>query len=138
MNGAFKAISIGVKQLALRVKATVEGEIGFAPEDGSGRDREAFLERLEERLYTNAEVQLLVDDVLDDVTHRFRALTEGTIERGRDDWPVRWQFESIDRSTFIREVNRFTSNYAPSFGKLLTPVVEGIRVAGRFPSQLAP
>ena len=121
-----------VKQLALGVKKTVEGEIGFAPEDGSGRDREAFLELLEEHLYSDTEVQLLVDDVLDDVTDRFGALSAGAIERGRDDWPVRWQFESSDRSTFVREVNRFTSNYAPSFGKLLTPVVEGIRVAGQF------
>ena len=121
-----------VGRLALSVKATVEDEIGVSPEDESGRDREAFLELLEERLYTDPELQLLVDDILDDVTGRFDALDAGTVEKGHDDWPVRWQFESDDRRTFLHEVNRFTSNYAPSFGKLLTPMVEGIRVAGPF------
>ena len=121
-----------IRKQALSVRATVEDEIGISPEHETGRDREAFLERLEEHLYTNAELQLLVDDIFDDVTERFHALDAGTVEKGRDDWPVRWQFESHDRSTFLREVNRFTSNYAPSFGKLLSPIVEGIRVAGRF------
>ena len=121
-----------IRRLALGVKAKVENEIGVSSESESGRDREAFLELLEEHLYTDPELQLLVDDILDDVTGRFDALDPGTVERGRDDWPVRWQFESDDRGTFLRAVNRFTSNYAPSFGKLLTPVVEGIRVTGPF------
>ena len=121
-----------VQTLAVNVKATVENEIGVSPEGESGRDREAFLELLEEHLYTDPVLQLLVDDILDYVTGRFDALDSGAVERGRDDWPVRWRFESNDRSTFLREVNRFTSNYAPSFGKLLTPIVEGIRVAGPF------
>lgn len=29
-------------------------------------------------------------------------------------------------------MNKFTSNYAPNFGKLLTPIVEGVRVFGPF------
>ena len=121
-----------VQSLADNVKATVENEIGVSPENERERDREAFLELLEEHLYTDPSLQLLVDDILDDVTGRFDALDSEAVERGRDDWPVRWRFESNDRSTFLREVNRFTSNYAPSFGKLLTPIVEGIRVAGPF------
>ena len=121
-----------IRQVSQRVRASVEDEIGFSPEDASGGDREAFLELLEERGYEDEEVQLLVDDILDDVSARFGALRAGTIEKGRDDWPTRWQFESSDRSAFLREVNRFTSNYAPSFGKLLTPLVAGIRVAGPF------
>lgn len=43
-----------------------------------------------------------------------------------------WTFKSDDREEFIRAVNRFSSNYAPNFGRLLTPLVEGIRVRGSF------
>ena len=120
-----------VRRMAVRVRAPAKDELGLSG-DESGEDLEAFLELLEERLYRDAELQTLVDDILDDVAERFDALGEEAIERGRDDWPVRWQFEAGDRSTFLREVNRFTSNYSPSFGKLLTPIVEGIRVAGPF------
>ena len=39
---------------------------------------------------------------------------------------------------FLRAVNRFSSNYAPLFGHLLSPLVDGIRVAGPFePTWLA-
>lgn len=37
-----------------------------------------------------------------------------------------------DRAEFVRAVRQFSSNYAPAFGTLLTPLVDGIRVQGRF------
>ena len=43
-----------------------------------------------------------------------------------------WKYESNDRDEFIREVRRFSSNYAPAFGTLLTPLVDGIRIRGPF------
>ena len=45
-----------------------------------------------------------------------------------------WHFRSTDRAEFIREVNRFSSNYSPNFGRLLTPLVDGVRVRGPFTS----
>ena len=43
-----------------------------------------------------------------------------------------WQTGPENRKAFVRAVSRFSSNYAPHFGTLLTPVVNGIRVAGPF------
>lgn len=37
-----------------------------------------------------------------------------------------------DRADFIKTVTRFSSNHAPRFGRLLTPLVNGVRVAGAF------
>ena len=34
-------------------------------------------------------------------------------------------------SEFVRAVRRFSSNYAPAFGTLLTPLVDGIRIKGQ-------
>jgi hypothetical protein len=73
-----------------------------------------------------------VDDVLDDIEERFHLLPRGEIITGRDGWPSYWIFNSPDRADFIATVNRFSSNYAPNFGRLLTPVVEGLRVSGPF------
>jgi hypothetical protein len=55
--------------------------------------------------------------------------------RDQNEWPLSLQFETADRANFIRTVNHFSSNYAPDFGKLLTPLVEGIRVKGPFKSE---
>src|SRR5207245_5701701 len=52
--------------------------------------------------------------------------------RERRDWPLLWQFETTDRAEFMKTVNRFSSNYAPNFGRLLTPLVQGMRVRGPF------
>ena len=51
---------------------------------------------------------------------------------GRDGWPIKWTLELTDRPSFIRAINRYSSNYAPNFGRLLTPLVDGMRVAGPF------
>ena len=74
----------------------------------------------------------LVDEILDDVQSRFEVIQVGSLVSKRDGWPSMWTYETEDRKEFLRAVNRFSSNYAPNFGRLLTPLVEGIRVAGPF------
>ena len=43
-----------------------------------------------------------------------------------------WTFETADREAFLRQVRWFSSNHFRQFGKLLTPLVDGIRVRGPF------
>jgi ABC-type dipeptide/oligopeptide/nickel transport system ATPase subunit len=98
----------------------------------SSQDRDVLQELIEEQLFQDDEFHALVDEILDEVEVRFEHVRTGSLDRGRDGWPRLWTFESEDRENFIRSVNRFSSNYAPNFGQLLTPLVEGIRVAGPF------
>jgi hypothetical protein len=98
----------------------------------SSQDRDILQELVEEQLFQDDDFRSLVDDILDEVEARFDNVKTGSLDRGRDGWPRLWTFESNDREIFIRSVNRFSSNYAPNFGQLLTPLVEGIRVAGPF------
>lgn len=95
-------------------------------------ERDTLQEIVEDEIGSREEFHALIDDILDDVESRFDLLEDGELERGRDGWPRIWKTESNDRRSFIHAVNRFSSNYAPSFGRLLTPLVEGIRVAGPF------
>ncbi|WP_084727403.1 hypothetical protein [Rhodococcoides yunnanense] len=74
----------------------------------------------------------IIDSLLEDIEKRFTAQRIGVFEKNDVGWPQTWQFASADRSAFLQAVNRFTSNYAPLFGHLLTPLVDGIRVAGPF------
>jgi hypothetical protein len=45
-------------------------------------------------------------------------------------WNGEWPAE--ERVEFLKAISRFSSNYAPFFGRLLTPLVNGMRVAGPF------
>ena len=96
-------------------------------------ERDMLHEIVEDKIGDHDNHHALVDTIFDDVESRFELLADGNLIRGRDGWPSIWHVESGDRRfSFIRSVNRFSSNYAPSFGRLLTPLVEGIRVAGPF------
>ncbi len=91
-----------------------------------------FQEYFELELRQSEVFHALVDEILDAVEERFESLAPEGFRRDTNDWPLLWQCESTDRPEFIRTINRFSSNYAPNFGKLLTPLVQGIRVRGPF------
>jgi len=95
-------------------------------------ERDAMEEIIEDELLRDEALHTLVDEIMDDVESRFEQLQDGETVCGRDGWPLRWEWECADRAKFIATVNRFSSNFAPHFGTLLTPLVEGIRVAGPF------
>lgn len=112
------------------IREKIATELGMMIGEASREDRDVLQELVEDQLTVQDEYHQLVDEILDDVETRFEFLSAGDLTRGRDGWPIKWTYQSSDRSEFIRLVNRFSSNYAPSFGRLLTPLVEGIRIAG--------
>lgn len=71
-------------------------------------------------------------DVMDDLLARFDAVGEGEFRRRTSAWPEVWHYENSDRETFLAQVRWFTSNHYRQFGRLLTPLVDGIRVRGPF------
>lgn len=98
----------------------------------SVEDREAALEIFQGELFADEAFHEIVQDVIDDALHRFDLLDSGklTYRSSSSKWPLMWAYETDDRTEFVREVRWFSSNFAPSFGKLLTPLVDGIRVIG--------
>jgi GTPase SAR1 family protein len=94
--------------------------------------RDVLQDLVEEGLQSNETFHELADQVLEEVESRFDFITSGELVRSKDGWPILWTINSDEREEFIRAVNRFSSNYAPNFGRLLTPLVEGIRVKGPF------
>jgi hypothetical protein len=69
---------------------------------------------------------------MEEVETRFKVLSKGKSQRNRQGWIKSWYWECDDRQEFLREVRRFSSNDARLFGRLLTPLVNGLRVAGPF------
>jgi len=98
-------------------------------------DFNEFLEILEYEIYENHKFSKrfydLVDNITDEIEKKFLLIESGDITR-RNGWPLSWSLKTDDRKTFIKRVNKFSSNYAPNFGSLLTPLVNGIRIRGKF------
>ncbi|HEY0693861.1 MAG TPA: hypothetical protein VGD71_33055, partial [Kribbella sp.] len=101
-----------------------------------GEDERVLAEYIEENLDTDLrqseEFHEIVDSLVDEIEKRFASLDVGDLKRNRQGWPATWYWETDDRAEFIKVVARFSSNYAPLFGRLLTPLVNGIRVSGPF------
>jgi energy-coupling factor transporter ATP-binding protein EcfA2 len=93
---------------------------------------EIFEEELDNLLREDEDFHLISDQLMDEIEKRFDLLKVGELRRTKQGWPFLWKWETQDRQAFIKAVTRFSSNYAPLFGRLLTPLVNGIRVAGPF------
>lgn len=93
---------------------------------------ELFEEELDNLLREDEAFHAVADQLMDEIEKRFELLQDDKLKRTRQGWPLSWQWETDDRQAFIKAVARFSSNYAPLFGTLLTPLVNGIRVAGPF------
>jgi hypothetical protein len=120
------------------VKTVVERHANAVISDFEGLDEdervlaELIEETLDTELRQSEEFHGIVDSLVDEIEKRFTTLEIGELKRNRQGWPTMWSWESEDRAAFIKVVTRFSSNYAPLFGRLLTPLVNGIRVSGPF------
>lgn len=121
-----------VKGIAHRHGEALRTELNASDEKDQRVVDELFEEELDNRTRDDDAFQEVVDAVMDEIEDRFSLLTEGRLQKTKVGWPLAWTWESSDRDQFIRTISKFSSNYAPLFGTLLTPLVNGVRVAGPF------
>lgn len=122
-----------IQSLAEIVLKDLEKRPDFPHANVAKEERDAWIqEMIESELYKNDVFQQLVDEIIDAVEERFRLLPQSQLFFDQAGWPSYWTYEESDRKNFLPLVNQFSSNYAPLFGRLLTPLVQGIRVAGPF------
>jgi hypothetical protein len=120
-----------VKDIAKTVSESTEKNLGSLAEQTSPDDKSAWLELFSDDLYSSEEFSKLALDIKDSVEQRFDSIANG-LERSSTDWPRLWSFKCENREEFLRQVRWFSDNHFSRFGKLLTPLVEGIRVSGPF------
>lgn len=132
LQGALESYVDRITKLAQHKTKEIIDELLPNPATASPEDREAAAEIFQSEIFGDESFHEIVQDVLEDVARRFDGLEAGYLTRstGSSKWPLTWTFETDDRSDFLRQVRWFSSNFAPSFGRLLTPVVDGIRVQG--------
>ncbi|HRZ38236.1 MAG TPA: glycosyltransferase N-terminal domain-containing protein [Candidatus Paceibacterota bacterium] len=121
-----------LRAVAARHGDLLKTELGATDEKDQRVVDELFEEELDRRLREDDEFHRISDELMDEIELRFSLLTDGTVRRNKQGWPQSWSWETDDRATFIKTVTRFSSNHAPRFGRLLTPLVNGVRVSGEF------
>ncbi|MCM3002983.1 hypothetical protein ACQKJC_12045 [Priestia koreensis] len=78
------------------------------------------------------EFTLLIDALMEEVEKRFHSLPQGRWTYTSEEWPECWRFQAKDPNVTLRILSILTSQDESKCGKLLTPLVEGIRVRGSF------
>jgi hypothetical protein len=121
-----------LRSVAARHGDQLKNELGAIEEKDQRVVDELFEEELDRRLREDDEFHRISDELMDEIELRFSLLGEGTLRRSKQGWPQSWSWETDDRAAFIKAVTRFSSNHAPRFGRLLTPLVNGVRVSGAF------
>jgi hypothetical protein len=116
-----------------RVLEVLSNEVGLHS-SLSTADREAAQELIEENFESHL-VQVedfheLVQDVLEEIKVRFNFVSAGELKSRQSGWPELWHYETDNRQDFIQHIRWFSSNYWPQFGRLLTPLVDGMRIQG--------
>jgi hypothetical protein len=127
-----------LKSLVVRVKAGASAVINhmrdqLGPEatDPTNPDHEVYQDIFESEYETSAEFDDIVKDILDEIKLRFEGIA-GDLQRRKSGWPQSWRLSTENRDDFIRQIRWFSSNHAKAYGRLLTPLVDGIRVKGPF------
>lgn len=128
-NRLLEGIVERVRTLAEKRGESLRVELATSEEDERVIE-EIFEENLDHLLREDEEFHGIADDLMEAIAQRFDFLSVGELQRTKQGWPRAWRWETDDRQEFIRTVSRFSSNYAPYFGTLLTPLVNGSRVAG--------
>lgn len=119
-----------IKRVADEVEKRVAETLGPLLDQKTADDRAAWLELFGNEAFAHKEFAEIALDVIDDISDRFSTVSAGTIERGTAGWPILWSYDHEDRSEFLSHVRWFSSNHHKQFGRLLTPLVDGIRVQG--------
>ena len=121
-----------IKETAISVGGHVEREHGSFAGLKNANQRQDWLEYFTNALYESRDFGQLSLDIMDVLAERFEMITAGDFERSATGWPTLWYYEEEDRDAFLKQVRWFSSNHDQQFGRLLTPLVDGVRVRGPF------
>jgi energy-coupling factor transporter ATP-binding protein EcfA2 len=123
-----------IHQLSAIAKSKTEADLGIKFSNLKPADIDIAEEYFADIIEEQPEFDDLVDDILAEVLLRFEQLPPGERTNKQNGWPESWTCEcdGSEREEFMRRVRWFSSNYAPAFGRLVTPLVQGIRVRGPF------
>ena len=127
-------ITTRLRGLASRLVNELSENLGVAGDEDESALNEQFEASLDSQLLSDNEFSEISDELMDEMKKRFGLLPSEGLRTTPDGWPMAWSGEwPLDqRGGFLRAVLRFSSNHSSLWGRVLTPLVNGVRVAGQF------
>lgn len=128
-----------MRTVANNARASVESILGKL-ENLIGDDLDYALDEIQEAAEQSDEFIDMVSEVMAEIRFRFEEITEGKFTKSSTGWPSAWKWAATaeSRKEFLKVIRKFTGNSKPQWGKLLTPLVNGVRVKGPFRPDWAP
>ena len=121
-----------IRAAAEEITAELQREFGAEATDPTGPEYNVYQDLFESELEAYGACDDIVKDIVDEVRTRFDRTTSGELQRRKSGWPESWRLTSEDRKGFVQQIRWFSSNHTKSYGRLLTPLVDGIRLKGPF------
>ena len=121
-----------IREIAIAVRQPVAQTQGDFQEMENANKRQDWLEAFSDALYESPDFAQISLDIMDVIEERFDMVEAGDFERSSTGWPILWYYVEPNRDDFLQHVRWFTGNHGQQFGRLLTPLVDGIRVRGPF------
>lgn len=123
-----------LRDLAKRLGEGLRADLAVRGDEDERVAEELFEEELDDLLRDDEGFHQVADVLMDEIEKRFKLLPPGKVQKTRQGWPLAWSggWPVENRAEFLHALSRFSSNYAPLFGRLLTPLVNGVRVSGPF------
>jgi len=118
-----------VKESAGAVIQEMIEQFGPDANDPTGNDYDVYQDIFESGFEDSTSFDDIAKDIMDEIRQRFDSIT-GNLQRRKSGWPESWKLVTDDRDDFVRQIRWFSSNHAKAYGRLLTPLVDGIRVKG--------
>lgn len=125
--------------IAGKCRASVEADLG-ALTDMTPTDRAVALDLIEEQADAGEDFLELVSDILDELRSKFDGVTAGgNFDKTTTGWPRAWlsKANADGRTEFLAGLRFFSGISDRSWGRLLTPLVNGMRVQGPFKADWA-
>jgi hypothetical protein len=117
--------------LAREYRGVVENAYGTL-DSMEADDRSGALDLIQSEAEAADEYAAIVSDILEELRERFNTVTIGHFGRSTTGWPRLWQLDTTERKEFFTALRFFAGIATSRWGRLLTPLVNGIRVAGPF------
>ena len=121
-----------IKKIATEICEETTAEHGDFQGMSNANQRQNWLAAFTDNLYGSEAFTQLSLDIMEAIEERFDRIESGVFKRSATDWPVLWHYKEGDRDAFLKQVRWFSSNHDQQFGRLLTPLVDGVRVSGPF------
>jgi hypothetical protein len=105
-----------------------------------GDDHDFALDEIQQQAEQSDDFIELVGNIMDEIRERLDALQDGVEAESATGWPESWtmSMSAERRDEFLETLRRFVGTSPDLWGRLLTPLVTGLRISGPFRPQWVP